>query len=395
MISIKPTAGLIPRFNIDYYLSDFISSLVHLREPPCLDLFNELFDSEHVYFTNSGRTSLYVILKALNLPPGSNVGIPLYTCTSDFDAIVHAGHNPVFIDIDPDNYTIDTQDLSEKISNLDAIIVVHALGRPADLEKIQKIAGNRPVIEDCAHSLLSRYKGDLTGTIATAGFFSFRTGKYISAGEGGMIVTKSSELASNIDKEIENLSSFSMFDEIKHAVITFMRSALYHRPWFGLVSLPLGKRVENKVDVMNKYSFNKAKIRTTDLHVIARKMRDFQQKVSINRNNSNYLIEQLRDLDIKLTVEVPDTYCNYFLFPMQFGNEIEREHASEALRKEGVDTAKLFSRTPELAKMNYGYNGDCPNTEHVADRVLVVPNYYTLNGVELDRIARVIKNVVN
>ena len=174
------------------------------------------------------------------------------------------------------------------------MIAIHTFGRPADLDKIQKIAGKKPVIEDCAHALLSRYKGKLAGTIATAGFFSFRTGKYISAGEGGMVITRDSKLAASVKKEIQKLPEPSGTDEIKHTVKTCARSTLYHRPWFGLVSLPLGSRVEDKVDLMNKYSFKTTKIRNTDLQVVIKKLYDFQDKVEQQRKNSQYLIESLR-----------------------------------------------------------------------------------------------------
>lgn len=379
---------LIPRFNIDYYFSDFASSLIHLRSKPDLKPFTDLFVSKSLFFTNSGRTSLYVILKALDLPPGSNIGIPLYNCVSDFDAIINAGHKLVFIDIDPDNYTMDPEDLNKKIDSLDAIVVVHTLGRLADMDKILEIAGDRPVIEDCAHALLSRYKGELAGTIGTAGFFSFRTGKYISAGEGGMIVTEDKELASKIESEVDKLASVSLSNEIKHAFITFIRSTLYHRPWFGLISLPLGKRVEKKVDVMNKYSFKLTKIRTTDLHVILRKIKLFEQKVDINRTKSIKLIESLNGLGIKLPFESENTLCNYFLFPIQFESEEKRDDINKVLFKRGIDTAKLFSETFKTAKMNYGYEEDCPNTEYVSKRVLVLqgPHYNVfskLNSVDI------------
>lgn len=386
---------LIPRFNIDYNYKDFLSSLANIKSDLKIDRLNDIFNSGHIYFTNSGRTSLYVILKALNLPEHSNIGVSLYTCVSDFDAIIKAGHNPVFIDIDPDNYTMAPEDLSKKIDQIDAIVVVHALGRLADLDNILKIAGERPVIEDCAHALLSRYKGKLAGTIGTAGFFSFRTGKYISAGEGGMIVTNDLDLASKINLEIEHLPSFSTLEEIKHAFFTLIRSTLYHRPWFGLIALPFGKKVESKVDVMNKYSFKVGKIRQTDLYVLLRKFRDFDQKVNLNRSNSNFIMEQLKTLNIRLPFEVTGTFSNYFLFPVQFNNNTERENASKMLFENGFDSAKLFSMTPVIAKSRYGYDGNCLNTEHVADKVLVVPHYYTLNRNELIRLCGIIKNVVN
>ncbi len=387
MSSIKPNPMLIPRFNIDYGMEDFIRSLTNLKTEADTKELTKLFCSSSIEFTNSGRTSLYVILKALNLPAGSNVGVPLYCCPSVFDAIIQAGYKPIFLDINPDNYTLSPEHLKEKIDEIETVVAIHTFGRLADLDKIQKIAGEKPVIEDCAHALLSKYKGKLAGTIATAGFFSFRTGKYISAGEGGMITTRDPELAEKVRKEIQKLPEPSSTDEIKHTVKTYARSTLYHSPWFGLVSLPLGSRIEDKIDLMNKYSFKTEKIRNTNLHTIAKKLQTFHKKVEQQRKNSQYLIEDLKDTDLKLPFETENNYCNYYLFPIQANNESGRDRICESLRIKGIDTTKLFSKTPEIARLNYGYIGNCPYTENIANRILTIPNHYTLTENELKKVS--------
>lgn len=388
---IKPNPMMIPRFNIDYGTKDLISSVTHLKTQPDFAPISSIFQNIRINYTNSGRTSLCIILRSLGLPEKSKIGVPLYTCPSVFDAIINAGHTPVFLDIDPDNYTLSPQHLSEKIDYLDAVVVIHTFGRPADLDKIQKIAGDKPVIEDCAHALLSKYKEKIVGTIATAGFFSFRTGKYISAGEGGMIATRNQELAMNLEHEIEKLPGPSFINEIKNSCLTYSRSILYHRPWFGLVSLPVGSCIGNKVDLMNKYSFEATRIRKTDMHVISNKMKNFKEKVERQRKNSQYMIQQLKDLDLKLPFEAKDTYCNYYMFPILLKSEAQRDKINKYLLKNGIDTAALFSKTPEIARQNYGYREYCENTEDVAKRILVVPNYYTLNQADIGKIINAIK----
>lgn len=387
MSFIKPNPMLIPRFNIDYGMEDFVHSLINFKSRADTKELTKLFCESSIEFTNSGRTSLYIILKALNLPANSNIGVPLYCCPSVFDAIIQAGHKPLFLEIDPDNYTVSPEHLEEKIDYMEAVIAIHTFGRPADMDKIQKIADEKTVIEDCAHALLSRYKGKLAGTIATAGFFSFRTGKYISAGEGGMITVRNPKLAGNIKKEINKLPKLSNADEIKHTVNTCARSTLYHRPWFGLVSLPIGSKIEDKVDLMNKYSFKTAKIRNTNLQIVAKKLQNFQEKVEQQRKNSQYLIENLRDTDLKLPFETKETYCNYYLFPIQVDEKFKRDKICESLRIKGVDTTKLFSKTSEIARLNYGYKGNCPDTEEIANRILTIPNHYILKRDELKKVS--------
>lgn len=393
LITIKINPGLIPRFNIDYGLSDLVFALSHIRRVHDSSSIASMFEGYSINWTNSGRTCLYTILKALELPPKSKIGIPVYTCTSDFDAIIHAGHIPVYVDIDLQNLTMSPNDLSNKIDALDAVVVVHTFGRPADMGEIIRISGKKPVIEDCAHSLLSTYDGKLTGTIGTAGFFSFRSGKYISVGEGGLIVTKDRKLAEKISGEVSSYSSPSFLNELSCTFVTFFRSRMYHKPLFGMISLPLGQLIEKKVDLMNKYSFSIAKIRSTELSVVLNKIFSFNLKVESNRLNSKHLAKEMDNLPIDLPNELPNTYLNYFLFPIIFDNKHLRDKASDILFKNGIDTAKMFSQVPEIAGLNYGYTSkECPNSEYIADRILIVPNYYTLGKKELDKIIRVMQN---
>ncbi|HHE40079.1 MAG TPA: DegT/DnrJ/EryC1/StrS aminotransferase family protein [Candidatus Cloacimonetes bacterium] len=87
-----------------------------------------------------------------------------------------------------------------------------------------------------------------------------------------------------------------------------------------------------------------------------------------------------------LPYEKKDTYCNYYLFSIRFNNRKERDKAHVRLRGMNVDTAKLYSETPMNARRLYGYKGDCPDSEIVADTILIIPNYYTLAEKNLIKI---------
>ena len=123
-------------------------------------------------------------------PPAPQVGVPLFCCSVVFDAICQAGLTPRFIDSSVDDYNLSIEDLQKKRSGLAAVVPVHMFGKPADMDAIDAAAEGIPVIEDCAQSLLSTYKGRLTGLLSTVSFFSFRCGKYISAGEGSAIICR-------------------------------------------------------------------------------------------------------------------------------------------------------------------------------------------------------------
>ncbi len=390
---MKPKPSLIPRFNLDYSFSDFLYGIKSCFSSDEFDLkpLGAVFGKTSFFFTNYGRSSLYVILRALNLPKGSKIGVPLYSCTVVFDAIVNAGCVPCFIDIDLNNYTMDPADLKEKIDDLEAVVVIHTFGRPADMDKIKAIAGDKHVIEDCAHSLLSEYKGRKTGTLGNVSFFSLA--KYISAGGGGMTIVNNSDLSDSIQREIDALKKPSVLNNLKHSVIVYLRSFFYHKPWFGLFALPIGLSIEDKVDLTTKRSFDVAGINNNDLCLMLKKLAVFNMNVEKQRENSFFYIKELKDTSVTLPYEGKATYCNYYLFPIKFENKEDRDTASDFLRDKGIDTSKLYSETPLKAKQFYGYTGDCPNTEMLADTILTIPNHYTLKENELIKIVKTAKEV--
>jgi len=392
---MKPIPSLIPRFNLDYDFNDFAFGVksIFAKNNFDLDILESIFGNRSFFFTTTGRSSLYIILRALDLPKGSKIGVPLYSCTVVFDAIVNAGYIPYFIDIELDNYTMDVEDLEEKIDDLSAIVVIHTFGRPADMDEINKIAGDKPVIEDCAHSLLSEYKGRITGTLGDASFFSLA--KYISAGEGGMIILNENEFEENFKREIDLLNTHSSLSEIKHSLFIYIYSFLYHKPWFGLFSFSLGSYIENKIDIAGNRRFNAAKIRKSDFSLFLKKLESFREKVEMQRRNSQILLDELENTGLILPYERKDTWCNYFLFPILFESKGKRDDACKFLRNMAVDTAKLWSMTPLVARQSYGYKGDCPNTEEFTDRVLIIPNYYSLTNKELIKIISAIKKLEN
>lgn len=353
------------------------------------EYLKSIFGDKLFVFMNSGRSSLYIILKSLGVPKGSKIGVPLYSCSVVFDAIIKAGFIPEFIDIDLENYTINPLDLEKKIDNLKAVIIIHTFGRPADMERIKSVIGDIPIIEDCAHSLFSLYDSKLTGTLGTASFFSFK--KYPSAGEGGMIILNDSSFEDNLKKEICGLSSASKINEIKHAFLTYAHSFLYHRPWYGVISFPIGSRLLKKNEKVG--DFEVKLIRKGDMAVFIRKIKDIKNKIERQRHLSKMLIKELQDTSFVLPHEIKGTRCNFFLFPIRMKNKEIRDKLHLNLRKCGIDSAKLYSEAPLIAKKFYGYDGTCPNAEMLSDTILTIPNYYTLSDSDLLEIAKKLNKI--
>ena len=168
-----------------------------------VDNFEKSYASEygvkHCISVGNGTDGIYIALKMLGVGQGDEVITSACSWIATSETITQAGARPVFIDIEPDLFTIDPLLIEKKITKkTKAIIPVHFYGQPADMDKIMEIAKKHGlyVIEDCAQAHFATYKGKKVGTIGNAGVFSFYPSKNLGAyGDAGCIVTNDDELA--------------------------------------------------------------------------------------------------------------------------------------------------------------------------------------------------------
>lgn len=150
---------------------------------------------------NSNTSGLYACIGACDIGPGDEVIVSPYTMTAGAIAPLIYGAVPIFADIDEDIFCLDPKSIQEKITpRTKAIMVVHICGHPTDMDEVMEIAGryNLKVIEDCAQSPMSVYKGRNVGTIGDVGIFSLNYHKHIHTGEGGMITTNNPVIAEKV-----------------------------------------------------------------------------------------------------------------------------------------------------------------------------------------------------
>jgi dTDP-4-amino-4,6-dideoxygalactose transaminase len=148
---------------------------------------------------NSGTSALHLALLAAGIGPGDEVITVPFTFVATVSAIGYTGATPVFVDIEPDYFTMDASKIEAAItSKTKAIMPVHLYGQPADMDPIMEIARRRglTVIEDAAQAHGSEYHGRRCGSIAEIAGFSFYPGKNLGAyGEGGAITTRRTDVA--------------------------------------------------------------------------------------------------------------------------------------------------------------------------------------------------------
>jgi dTDP-4-amino-4,6-dideoxygalactose transaminase len=158
---------------------------------------------EHAVAISSCTAAIELALRALRLPAGAKVLTSTMTFCGAVNAILHAGHQPVLCDINPDTLMPDpatTEAAVRTVGGVDAALVLHFAGYPAPVQEIAE-AARLPldrVIEDAAHALGTRVGNRAVGTISAATCFSFYATKNLPIGEGGMVTTMSSALADQV-----------------------------------------------------------------------------------------------------------------------------------------------------------------------------------------------------
>lgn len=175
-------------------------------------LGSEVFDFEREFAVycgaedavgvNSGTSALHLALLAAGVGPGDEVITVPFTFVATAAAIHYAGATPVYVDIDPDTFNLDSAKLEAAITaKTRAVIPVHLYGQPADMDPIVSIAKKHGlvVIEDAAQAHGAEYKGRRVGSLGDIACFSFYPGKNLGAyGEAGMITTGNPEYARKI-----------------------------------------------------------------------------------------------------------------------------------------------------------------------------------------------------
>ena len=161
----------------------------------------KLVGAKHTFATSSATTALHLSLAAMDIGPGDEVLVSDFTFPATANVVVQQGATPVLVDIDLDTFTVNLDDLQDKVtSRSKAIIPVHAFGCSADMDGIMAIAQeyDLAVIEDAACAIGAQYYDRYCGTIGTTGCFSFHPRKVITTGEGGMVATNDDALAERI-----------------------------------------------------------------------------------------------------------------------------------------------------------------------------------------------------
>jgi len=302
--------------------------------------FAEYHGVDYAIAVNSATAGLHISLAAAGVGPGDEVIVPPYTFTSTATSVLMHNAIPVFVDVDPKTYCLDPAKLEDAITPFTkAIIPVHLLGHPAEMDSIMRIANEHglTVVEDCAQSPGAKYKNKLVGTIGDLGVFSFQETKNIMTGEGGMVITNDPLLAERC-RMVRNHGEAV----IKGKSRSYVSNIIGWNYRMTEIEAAIGIEQLKKLD-----KFNEIRIR-----------------------NSKFLSKELSKVEgIDTPFEAPDIFHVYHIYGMRYNEEkmgIPRQIFADALNAEGIPCGTgyphpLYENPLFKERLAYGDKG-CPFT---------------------------------
>jgi dTDP-4-amino-4,6-dideoxygalactose transaminase len=314
--------------------------------------FARYCEAEYAVGVDNGTSALELSLRALDVGPGDEVIVPANSFIASASAISFTGATPVFIDVNPASYNIDTQQIAQHITpRTKAILPVHLYGQPADMDPIMEMAERYGlfVVEDACQAHGARYKERRVGTIGHVAAFSFYPGKNLGAyGDGGAIVTNDPSIANRL-RILRNCG----------------QSEKYH----------------------HVYPAYNRRLDTLQAAILRVKLRYLDKWNALRRQWAMMYNQLLDGADVATPIEIPDVEPVYHLYVIQATN---RDGLQAQLQADGVATGIHYPVPIHLqpAYADLGHEpGSFPVTEQAATRILSLPMFAELTKEDVEFVA--------
>ncbi|MDO8141977.1 MAG: aminotransferase class V-fold PLP-dependent enzyme [Candidatus Brocadiales bacterium] len=351
-------------------------------------------NKKYCYFTNSGTTAFYVILKALKtISRKTEVVLPAYTAPSLILPIRKAELKPVLCDISLKTFNMDIQSIERCINkNTLCIVPVHMFGLPMNMEDVMKIAQQHSliVVEDAASSLGTTIHDRPTGIFGDIGFYSFNRGKNLSTLSGGCIVTDREDVASAIKTECGLLPELGLVSKLK-ITAKLIALALAVRPLFYTIFYDLISKLKYTTLHTDFDSFTYTKFQAG---VGCALFKQASKILNKRYDHGMFLFDMLAHLKgIRLPELIPHTVPVFNQFPVLFNDENVKEACFEKINGSGIESTKLYP-DPIHRVYNLGYDLDkdpYPNATYFSRRLLLIPIHPMMNIEKLSMIVNIIK----
>jgi len=334
--------------------------------------FAKFIGTKYAVGVNSGTAALHLSILSHNFKKGKKILVPAITFSATAAAVLYCGLKPKFVDINPNNLTLDFEDLKRKYSkDCVAIICVHMGGHPCQMEKILPWAKKKKllVIEDCAETCGAIYKGRKLGTWSDISCFSFEEKKIITTGDGGMICLNNKE-------QFRKLKSLSFHgwdtDPWQRHKNSFGKKNYYTKHWnYDIKNLGYKYNMNDLMAAIGIAQLKKINILNKKRNIILKK----------------YLIGIKNCKNIKPVYPYVLKNSSYWLFSIKTKH---RDDLINFLKSKNISTAVHFVPLP-LNSIYKKYKNNLKNTMKIWKQIVSLPFFPDLENNKIKYIINCIK----
>ncbi|MFH1202769.1 MAG: DegT/DnrJ/EryC1/StrS family aminotransferase [Candidatus Omnitrophota bacterium] len=357
--------------------------------------FAELIGNKEAVAVSSGTDAVALALAVLydfGARRGDEIIVPALSFVATGNAVLQAGFKPVFVDIDRKTLNIDPYKIERVITRrTKAIMPVHLMGKPADMDTINSIAKKRRVfvIEDAAEAYGSLYKGRNIGTLGDMAAFSLYVAHMITTIEGGMVVTDRGDFA----EILRSLRAHGRACKCESCVLNTASGYCDKRFKYG----------ENRDIrfIFERIGFS-SKMNELEAAIGLGNIEVYPQILRKRRKNLLYMIEKFIEFKSCLyTIEEgPDEQIGPHALPIIIGEgaKFTRDKLVYFLEKKGIDTRSLFlsmpTQCPGFKLLGYKL-GDFPNAEYMGDNGFHIGIHQDIGREELDYVLKTIRDFLS
>ena len=337
----------------------------------------ELTGAKYAVVCSNGTAALHIAAMAAGVSKGDELITTPITFAASANCGLYCGAKPVFADINPATYNIDPKSVQEKITDkTKAVVAVDFTGQAVELDELLSMCHEKGItlIEDGAHSIGTKYKGKMVGSIADMTTFSFHPVKTVTGGEGGAVLTNSDEL-------YEKLVLYRAHGITREAKLLENES---HGPWY-YEQIDLG------------YNYRLTDIQCALILSQLDKLEMFGARRKEIVEKYNHAFSEMPELFVQQ--EIPESDTTRHLYILRIRPEklsIDRKGFFEALGAENICCNVHYIPVyyhPYYEKLGYK-KGICPNAEKLYDEIISLPLYYSLTDQDVEDVICAVKKIV-
>ena len=356
-----------------------------------------------------GRIAFYYILKALDLPAGSEIIFPSLTFWVVPELARVAGLKVVFADVDPRTFNMDPASVERLITDKTrAIVPTHLYGLPCDMDRLLDIASrhNLVVLEDCAHALGATYKGRPVGTFGSGALFSFQTLKPLNCYGGGLALVQDAAVAARV-RQIVDALPWPSEKRVQDRLRLGRLQRIFMKPWVFSISLFPILWVSALIDA-NPDVFFWEKIRS--LHPLpeqyTERFPNVQAAIGVEaltrldgwtaqvQANARYVDTQLRGLPgIQIPEIPPDRTHVYYQYCVYGPEGPQRDDLVVRCVKRGIDIETLHVDVPPDMALFAGATAEAEGARRAA-QAMQIPVYAGLTREQIARVGATVRDVL-